>query len=342
MERERTTLLRACMIDGFGSFEKADYLRSWLFFDDVDYLIPHKLQGPIELPHMEDRQEFALCRDPLAPDVVEHLVELTRRDMESPDLKHLVATRVPANAREYAAVLVWSDIQVRDHLRGSAPIDPVLFLLNKLLWFSAYRDLVPIAGCGYATELLAHKLRQTGSGHLGHNLLSARGTPMFATFAAGLSFDFVTDTQLVTAPISRLLEFKQRHRDLLARHQLQLVEVAEAFAGLSEDADFHGRVTQLRLQARRERLELEERARDAWIEVGLDLTKKAIVAATAGAFSGLAVLRGHSWSDVLAASLPATVAAGGVVLSALVDNRVKARAKATPMAYLFRAAEHLS
>jgi hypothetical protein len=342
MEWERTTLLRACMIDGFGSFKQADYRRSWLFFDDVDYVLPHELRGPIELPPLEDSREFAVCRNQLAPDVVEHLLELTRRDMEDPVLRDLVATRVPANALEYAAVLVWSDIQVRDHIRWSSQIDPVLFLLNKLLWFSACRDLVPIAGCGYATELLAQKLRQTGTGHLGHNLLSARGTPMFATFAAGLSFDFVTDTQLVAAPISRLIEFKQRHRDLLARHQLQLVEVAEAFAALSEGADFHTRVTQLRLQARRERLELEERARDAWVEVGLDLTKKAIVAATAGAFSGLAVLRGHSWSDVLAASLPAAVAAGGVVLSSIVDHRAKARAKATPMAYLFRAAEHLS
>jgi hypothetical protein len=38
--------LRACMIDGFGAFEEADYRRSWLFFDDVDYILPAKLAGP--------------------------------------------------------------------------------------------------------------------------------------------------------------------------------------------------------------------------------------------------------------------------------------------------------
>lgn len=342
MARGGTGLLRACMIDGFGAFESADYRRSWLFFDDVDYVLPHELRGPIDLPALDDSQEFAVCREPLPPDVVPHLLALTHRDMEDPALRNLVETLAPATAREYAAVLVWSDIQVRDHVRRTGLIDPLLFLLNKLLWFSAQHNSVPIVGSGYATELLAHKLRQTGAGHLGRNLLSARGTPMFAMFAAGLSLDFVTDAQLAAAPIARLVEFKQRHRDLLARHQLQLIEVAEAFAALSEDADFDGRVTQLRLQARREQLELDERARDAWIDVGLDLTKKAIVAATAGAFSGLAVLREHSWGDVLAASLPAAVAAGGVVLSSLVDSRAKARAKATSMAYLFRAAEDLT
>jgi len=274
--------------------------------------------------------------------VLEQLLELTRRDMADPELQRLVATRIPAKACEYAAVLVWSDVQIRDHVRRTAPLDPVLFLLNKLLWFAVQRDAIPIVGRGYATDLLAHKLRQTGTGRLGRNLLSARSIPTFATFAAGLSLDFVSDAQLTSTPISRLIEFKARHRDLLARHQLHLIEVAEAFAALPEDADFHGRLAQLRLQAQRERLELEDRARDAWVEVGLDLTKKAIGAATAGALSGLAVLRRHSWSDVLAASLPAAVAAGGVVLSSLVEHRGKARTKATPMAYLFRAAQHVS
>jgi hypothetical protein len=222
---------------------------------------------------------------------------------------------------------------------GAAPVDPLLFLLNKLLWLSAHRGTVPIVGRGYATELLAHKLRRTGTGHLGPNLLSARGIPLFAAFAAGLSFDFVSDTQLVATPLPRLIEFKRRHRDLMARHQLHLVEVAEAFTALPEDADFHGRLAQLRLQAQRERLELEERAREAWIEVGLDLAKKAVGAASAGALSGLAVLRGHSWSDVLAATVPAAVAATGVVVSSVIDSRAKARAKVTPMAYLFRAAD---
>jgi hypothetical protein len=339
MDRGRHALLRACMIDGFGSFDGADYRRSWLFFDDVDYVLPHELCGPIELPALEHHQDFALCRDPLSPDAIDHLLELTYRDMADPELRRLVEAQSANADREYAAVLVWSDVQVRDRILGAAPVDPLLFLLNKLLWMSAHRGAVPIVGRGYATELLAHKLRRTGTARLGLNLLSARGIPLFATFAAGLSFDFVPDAQLVATPLPRLIEFKQRHRDLLARHQLHLVEVAEAFAALPDDADFPGRLAQLRLQAQRERLELEERAREAWIEVGLDLAKKAIGAASAGALSGLAVLRGHSWSDVLAATVPAAVAASGVVLSSVIDSRAKARARATPMAYLFRAAE---
>lgn len=341
MDPGRNTLLRACMIDGFGAFEAADYRRSWLFFDDVDYVLPNEVRGPVEFPALDDRRDFRVCRDPLDPDVIDHLLELARRDMAVSDLRQLIEAQTSSADREYAAALVWSDVEVRDRILRTASVDPLLFLLNKLLWCAAQHDAVPIVGRRYATELLARKLRQTGTAHLGQNLLSARGMPAFATFAAGLSLDFVPDAQLAAAPISRLIEFKQRNLDLLARHQLHLVEVAEAFAGLPEDADFQGRLVQLRIEARRERIDLEERAREAWIDAGFDLAKKAIGAAAAGAFSGLAVLRGHSWNDVLAAALPAAVAAGGVVLSSVVDSRGKARARPTPMAYLFRVAEHL-
>lgn len=340
MDRASNLELRACMIDGFGPFEEADYRRSWLFFDEVEYVVPHQLGGPMEMVNLDAQQDFAVRRQELAPGDIEQLLELTCRDAEDPDLMRLVETRFPPGDREYAAMLVWSDVQLRNHPTRTRAIDPVLFLANKLLWYAARRDAVPIVGRDYATELISWKLRGLGTAHQGRGLLSARGNSALAAFAAGLALDFVPDEQLAATPVSRLVDFKQRNRELLAHHQLHLVEVAEAFAALPEGADFQARLAQLRLEARRERLDLDSRARDAWIGCGLELAKKAIGAATAGLFSGLAVLRGHSLSDVLTAALPAAVAAGGVVLSSVVETSAKARMKSTPaMAYLFRAAE---
>jgi hypothetical protein len=252
----------------------------------------------------------------------------------------LVETRFTRGDREYAAALVWSDVQLRDQPTQIRSIDPVLFLANKLLWYAARHGTVPIVGLGEATELLTWKLRRQGTAQPRRGLLSARSGAAFAAFAAGLALDFVPDKQLAATPIVRLVDFKQRNRDLLAQHQLHLIEVAEAFAALPDGADFDGRLAQLRLQALRERLDLDARARDAWLGCGLELTKKAIGAATAGMFSGLAVLRGHTWNDVLTAALPSAVAAGGIVLSSVVEAAAKARARPAPvMAYLFRAAE---
>lgn len=340
MDRASNLALRGCMIDGFGPFEEADYRRSWLFFEEVDYVLPHRLTDEMAMVGVDDHQEFAVRREELARDDIEQLLELTCRDAEDPGLVRLVETRAPRGDREYAAALVWSDVQLRDHPTRTRAIDPVLFLANKLLWYAARRGTVPIVGRDYATELIAWKLRGHGTSHQGHGLLSDRGSSVLAAFAAGLALDFVPDEQLASTPISRLVDFKQRNHELLAQHQLHLVDVAEAFAALPEGADFEARMAQLRLQARRERLDLDARARDAWLGCGLELAKKAIGAATAGLFSGLAVLRGHSLSDVVAAALPAAVAAGGVVLSSVIETGTQARAKPTPaMAYLFRAAE---
>jgi hypothetical protein len=340
MDRASHLALRGCMIDGFGPFEEADYRRSWLFFDQVEYVLPSRLVGPIVMPALDAEQEFAVCRPELAPEDLEQILETTWRDAADPALRQLVDRRVPRDDREYAAVLVGSDAQLRGHLTRARAIDPILFLANKLLWYAARHGTVPLAGRDYATELIAHKLRGLGTVRHGHGLLSARGGSAFAAFAAGLALDFVPDEQLVATPIPRLVDFKQRNRELLAQHQLHLVEVAEAFAALPDGSDFDGRLAQLRIQARRERLELDARARDAWVDGGLELTKKAIAAAAAGLFSGLMVLRGHTLSDVLVAALPAAVTAGGVVLSSVVEIGAKARARPTPaMAYLFRAAE---
>lgn len=42
--------LNARMIDGFGRFNEADYRRSWLFFEQVDYIFPTEINGPLRMP----------------------------------------------------------------------------------------------------------------------------------------------------------------------------------------------------------------------------------------------------------------------------------------------------
>jgi len=37
---KRAPMISGCMIDGFGWFREDDYQRSWLFFDDVSYVLP--------------------------------------------------------------------------------------------------------------------------------------------------------------------------------------------------------------------------------------------------------------------------------------------------------------
>jgi hypothetical protein len=43
-------MINACMIDGFGWFGEDDYRRAWLLFDEVDYLFPGELAGPLWYP----------------------------------------------------------------------------------------------------------------------------------------------------------------------------------------------------------------------------------------------------------------------------------------------------
>jgi len=334
--------LRACMIDGFGYFDEADYRRSWLFFDEVDYVLPGRLAGPIAMPPLEDRQDFVVARPALGGAVLDGLLAATRRDATDETLRELVVDRVPAKERDYASVLVWSDEEVRDALRDAETRDPAfatLFLANKLLWFAAEHGTVPIVGRPHATEILGRKAARLET-RVGAGLLSLRGGASFTAFAAGLALDFVDDEVLAKIPIARLVDFKSAHRALLERHQLHLVEVAQKFSALADGGDFTNRLAELRVEARNERARLEDHARKAWTETGLELAKKAVIAASASLFSGLAVLRGHSLHDVLVAALPAAVAALGVGTSAAVEAATKSRSAAPPtMAYLFRAAE---
>jgi len=93
--------LRACMIDGLGPFEEADYRRSWLIFEDVDYVLPHRLAGSFSLAELGDHPGFAVRRPELGGDAMEQILDATCRDGEDAELKHLIATRFPLRDREY-------------------------------------------------------------------------------------------------------------------------------------------------------------------------------------------------------------------------------------------------
>jgi hypothetical protein len=306
----------------------------------VDYLFPVEIAGPITMPPLSTRADFTLRRPELSAEDIDSLAAAARRDAGDDATRVLIEERMPRSERDYAAVLVGSDVAARDRLHASDladPVFPVLFLANKLIRFAATTGAIPIVGQDWAAELLIGKAA-ANSARIGGGLLTMRGGVHAAAFAAGLALDFVGDEQLSRTPIDRLVDFKRKHRSLLERHQLHLIKVAQAFASLPDDSHFDDRLAELRLEAHRDRVDLEAHARDAWAVSGLELLKKAVTAASAGLFSGLAVLRGHTLQDVLTAALPAAAAAGGVVVAAVVDAHAKAHASiASSMTYLFRA-----
>lgn len=296
----------------------------------------------MEIPPLAARADFAVQKPELSPAELDRLAASARRDAADNPTRAFLDERVPRAARDYAAVLVWSDVAARDRLRPTDladPAFPILFLANKLVWVAATTGAVPIVGCDWAAELLLGKVAASNA-RVGSGLLTMRGGVHAAAFATGLALDFVGDAELARTPLDRLVAFKHKHRALLERHQLNRIEVARAFSALPDGTDFDERLAALRLEARRERVELETHARAAWADSGLELAKKAITVASTSLFSGLVVLRGHSLADVLTAAVPAAVSAAGVVVAAALETHAKAKAPASSsMTYLFRARE---
>src|SRR5690348_13202186 len=88
--------LESCMIDGFGSFEEADYRRSWLFFHQVDYILPVEVAGPLEMPaNLDSRPDFRVARPELSAEEQRRLVELARQDAMDPAFRSRVLALVP-------------------------------------------------------------------------------------------------------------------------------------------------------------------------------------------------------------------------------------------------------
>ncbi|HEX2569114.1 MAG TPA: hypothetical protein VH877_06090 [Polyangia bacterium] len=339
--------LEACMIDGFGSFEEADYRRSWLFFHQVHYVLPAEIAGPIAIPDDLDRRpEFRLVRPDLSADQLDEIIDLARDDAADAAFRARVANHVPQRDLDYAGLLVFSDRVARDRAPMIAITDPVFavsFLLHKLLLYAARTGAVPIVGREYAAEMLLEKLAQMPRRGRQAGPLAPPRSVTVASFSAGLSFDFLSDAELCAVDFARLLRFKERNSELLERHQVHMIEVAQAFAGLPAGPEFESALERLRTEALRKRVELDGHAHEAWRALGYSLFGKAVSAATAGFFSGVAVLRGHSMQDLLTAAAPAALSAAGVAVVGVVEALAALRkSRQGDLSYLFRARRELA
>jgi hypothetical protein len=141
-------------------------------------------------------------------------------------------------------------------------------------------------------------------------------------------------------PFEALARFKETHRELLAQHQLHLLEVAERCAELPDDPEFDHRLATLRAAAERRRLELEHEAQRAWLGAGFDVARSALLASSTALVGGLAVVRGTSWPELLTVGIPAAMAGVGTAALASMEAAAKIKAqKRHAMAYLFESAK---
>ena len=339
--------LRGCMIDGFGEFDEADYRRSWLFFSNVEYILPVASAGPLFFPHRLERDiRFDVLRVPRLQAELDELVETARRDSETSWFLESVASATDAQ-KAYAQLVVVSDDELKTEVGARARADAhfaLSYLMNKLLAACWQRGLVPIVGQRYAAELLGRKVAASQDASLGRtSVMTPRQSLSFAPFAAGLSLRFLPDNDLLRVPFEKLVQFKDANRRLLEEHQLDLLGVTQSFAGMPNDSLFAERLAALRTEAWKTRTRLDAVAREAWLSSGFKVSEQVITAAAAGFFSGLALLHGHSLHQVAAAAAPAAAAAIGVAATNWVGVFKRCReAQQVPISYVFRAHDMLS
>jgi hypothetical protein len=332
-------MISGCMIDGFGWFHEADYRRSWLLLDQVEYIMPPRIEGPLSFPSdLEARREFQVSR-PVAP--AEALITEAVSDCAKIEFLELVR-KIPARDVEYAQLVVWSDADARGALASSGVVEPagaVSYLLNKLLWRARKTTAAPLVGQPYASDLLIWKIAQTVSqlSDLPWKRRDIAHQYGYAACAAGLSLDFVADDELATSDIRRLAAFKASNKPLLERNQAAIMEAVRKFDGLPLTAAFPSELARLRQEAVNERLRLEELARDAWIETGLGIAKRAAAAAASGFGGGMLLLSAKQ------APLTALAAAGGVIAAEALNALAKrATAEAPRMSFLFKVGNQLA
>src|SRR5689334_5033188 len=128
-------MLSGAMIDGFGWFEESDYRRSWLSFDDVDYIFPVEVGGPIRYPSsLEDNPSFTVVRP--RPDIATVLAAAAR-DAADERFRALVL-QAPSRDLEYSHLIVLSDrtLPALAPAQAADPVFAVALLTNKLLAYA--------------------------------------------------------------------------------------------------------------------------------------------------------------------------------------------------------------
>ena len=337
-------MLSACMVDGFGWFEPADYRRSWLFFDDVAYVLPKTTSPQLRLlPGILEEKDSVILRPEFSATAWQMIGEAARVDAADPNFRRIVDT-IPAPDLRYTRTVAACDQEMAAALGFDGSLDPVTavaLLLEKLLLYAGANGLVPIVGRHWAADLLATKLTRATPGD-GRSLLSPSQGETYATFSAGLSLDFVDDNKLVALPFERLRDFKNGHRKLLDRHQLHLIEVTRAFGSMPANEPREAALADLRLKALKVRAELDDDAHHAVRSMGLDLLKKGVqsVMSKEGLVAGVAtaLALNHSVSALMGGALLAGLSQS---LSDLVDIwKSRDDQNTNALAYLF-ATQHL-
>ena len=324
-------MLGACMIDGFGWFHDADYRRTWLFFDDIRYILPSEPTGSLWYsPALQTRIEC--IAEHLALDDSDNacIAEQARLDAGDETFVALCA-QVPTRDIAYARSVVAGDAVARRLLGDAVQTSTSLalsYLLNRLNFCARMQNLIPVVGQPYASDMLVWKASQTPPAlpwkRTGNRLA-------YAAFAAGLSLDFLDDANLVSIPIDRIADFKQRNQEILAASQKSILSVTDRFAKLPDSEEFPTALEQLRAEVSADRRKLDERAKQAWVEAGLRIAKKAML-------SGGTLLSGGVLLNSLTTGLAASaIGAGAVIASELIDPlRQQMQKPSASASYLFR------
>lgn len=332
------------MIDGFGWFERADYLRAYMFFDEVEYIFPKDVTPPLHYGlSVYESPQYLATHTGLSSDDLDVLIQRSLFDARRPDIRVIVGERLPKRDVKYASLVVQCDAELKGRLPARALDETfsVLFLVNKLLFHAARTGTVPIVGRRYATELLTRKLDAWTHDAVNSSALTAatpRGAMTYSTFAAGLSLSFVPDAALIDVAFDSLKQFKEKNAGLLEKHQLHLLEVAERFEAMPSGPELFEHLATLRAEAVKQRAVLDEEARAAWRSLGVDMLKNSVIAGSTALVTGLAVLKGITFDDLLTAAVPAAIASSGAAVAAIVDATAKIKqTRRGTMAYLFEA-----
>lgn len=331
-------MLSACMIDGFGWFEEADYRRAWLAFDNVEYLLLAETRGPLFYPNrVWESPQYQAVKYEQTPELIQTVLATAKHDLQDPQIQSLLS-EVPMRDAQYAMQVVQSDKQLTGEPQLQRDLSPLLalaFLANKLVAYSLLNDRVPIVGRSYASKYLALKLASLERPRQSTLPLLPRRFPAFIALASGCSLPFVSDQVLTEIEFARLYEFKKRHAPLRNQHQLYLLDATRSLKEAGDGAELEDRIATIRMEAEKKRADLIRETTEAWLAAGLDIAKKAAVGSIGGLTAGFALVHRGTLSDLLVASIPGLLSGVGVGASAALDAVAKARkARQHSLAYL--------
>jgi hypothetical protein len=324
-------MIKSCMIDGFGWFKPADFRRSWLFFDQVEYILPHDTDKGFgyALPVYQSAQYKVAHMRFDQPSDIQKLWDAACADAEDPILSALIRD-MPAEDLEYARRVVSADVELAPFARNNLqPVLAISFLLNKLLLYARSTDSVAIVGRSYAHDLLLQKASAAS-----RNAAKMKNSLSVTAFAAGLSFDFVTDESLEKVDFDLLRKFKADNQLLFHKHQCHILEVAQKFKALPDTEEFDDQLRELKFKALQTRIEMEEQAMDAWSSISTNLAKAAIGKMAKCFSTAIAISQGGN----LLPLVPAIASGAGGVVSDFVDVADKQRKiERNEIAYLYKA-----